>query len=33
MGKLTATAVEAASLPGRYGDGDGLTIFDAWTGN
>jgi integrase len=26
MGKLTATAVKAAKLPGRYGDGDGLYL-------
>lgn len=26
MGKLTATAVKAARLPGRYGDGDGLYL-------
>ncbi len=26
MGKLTATAVKAASKPGRYGDGDGLYL-------
>ena len=27
MGKLTATAVRAASEPGRYGDGDGLFLL------
>ena len=27
MGKLTATAVKAAKVPGRYGDGDGLFLM------
>ncbi|MBW8785926.1 MAG: DUF4102 domain-containing protein, partial [Novosphingobium sp.] len=27
MGSLTATAVKAASAPGRYGDGDGLFLL------
>lgn len=27
MGNLTATAVKAASEPGRYGDGDGLFLL------
>ncbi|MDT0576876.1 integrase arm-type DNA-binding domain-containing protein [Croceicoccus sp. F390] len=27
MGRLTATAVKAASAPGRYGDGDGLFLL------
>ena len=29
MGRLSATAVKAAKLPGRYGDGDGLHVFEA----
>lgn len=32
MGKLTATAVKAAKLPGRYGDGDGLYLVVSSTG-
>lgn len=32
MGKLTATAVKAASAPGRYGDGDGLFLLIGKTG-
>ena len=32
MGKLTATAVTAASTPGRYGDGDGLFLLVGRTG-
>lgn len=32
MGKLTATAVKAASAPGRYGDGDGLFLLVGRTG-
>lgn len=32
MGKLTATAVRAASAPGRYGDGDGLFLLVGRTG-
>ena len=27
MGRLSATAVKAAKLPGRYGDGDGLYLL------
>ena len=33
MGKLTATAVKAASEPGRYGDGDGLFLLVGPTGS
>jgi len=32
VGKLTATAVTAASTPGRYGDGDGLFLLVGRTG-
>lgn len=32
MGKLTATAVKAATNPGRYGDGDGLFLLVGPTG-
>ncbi|PSO13759.1 integrase [Sphingobium sp. AEW010] len=32
MGKLTATAVKAAKLAGRYGDGDGLFLLVGPTG-
>lgn len=32
MGKLTATAVNAAKAPGRYGDGDGLFLLVGKTG-
>jgi hypothetical protein len=32
MGRLTATAVKAANLPGRYGDGDGLFLLVGKTG-
>lgn len=33
MGKLTATAVKAITEPGRYGDGDGLTLLVGPTGS
>ena len=33
MGRLTATAVKAASEPGRYGDGDGLFLLVGRTGS
>ena len=33
MGKLTATAVKAAKVPGRYGDGDGLFLMVGATGS
>jgi integrase len=32
MGRLSATAVKAAKLPGRYGDGDGLYLLISPTG-
>ena len=32
MGRLSATAVKAAKLPGRYGDGDGLYLLVSPTG-
>ena len=32
MGRLSATAVKAAKLPGRYGDGDGLYLLIGRTG-
>lgn len=33
MGKLTATAVKAATAPGRYGDGDGLFLLVGRSGS
>lgn len=33
MGKLTATAVKAATTPGRYGDGDGLLLLVGRSGS
>jgi Arm DNA-binding domain len=32
MGRLSATAVKAARMPGRYGDGDGLYLLIGPTG-